>query len=729
MAAMSRTVSLEAQRTGSRAALQWQQARAKAIDATFDADRRRVGERVALVFRWLFLIVIGALNNLNPHSTTEAKVTIDAVLFGWAVLNVTVQVLLVRDYRPGKQFSLTTMVLDIFFAASVVYLSDGFSSPFFLALFLAVITTAVRFGATASFLSALVISFLYLFIGGSFTPANFYIDPNATIGKMFLFLVVALATGYMTRELERERRSAVERAAQADSLRELSMNLVNDTDIKDVFDFLVSNAVQMTTAERGRVIISSQEGFSVVAAAGRNGQEAPEGGMLDEHQLTQAAGTGEAVFSPDHTQVAVPIASGDGATVLVHLTQTGRPFTNQDLFTVHALTGSSAVPVANALRFHRSRQEAITDALTGLVNVREFRRRLDSAFARPDRRDSPLSVLLVDYDFFKSVNDQLGHQHGDLVLAMGARIVRSTVRGQDVVARYGGDELAVIAYEANGAAAQRLAYRIVDAVRGAAVNTTPGNHLTFSIGVASYPEDGFTGSELIGAADQALYLAKREGKDRACTFPQLVTELELAEGNLVSLLSEAGPQVIVAVAHAVDHRSPVTQGHSSRVVAIAEAIGRRTGVTLSSLEGLRAAAFMHDCGHMTLAAGGEHFEAPGHSEEGAKIVKGANFPPVVVEAVLHHHDRWDASGDSTSLISRILAVAERFEALTAGRACDRVSTQDALARVKEGSGTEFDPQVVEALAHAVQDGSLELNLPDLAFPAVSATAPEALAAS
>src|SRR2546430_11808754 len=100
------------------------------------------------------------------------------------------------------------MVLDIFCAAAVVYLSDGFNSQFFLALFLAVITTAVRFGATASFLSALVISFLYLFIGGSFTPTNFYIDPNATIGKMFLFLVVALSTGYMTRELERERPAA-----------------------------------------------------------------------------------------------------------------------------------------------------------------------------------------------------------------------------------------------------------------------------------------------------------------------------------------------------------------------------------------------------------------------------------------------------------------------------------------------------------------------------------------
>src|SRR5579864_2293863 len=375
----------------------WQDVRARAIDATFDADRRRVGERVAVVFRWLFLIVLALLNNVNPHTGSDAKVTVDLVLAGWGAMNVAVNILLARGYSPGKQFSLSTMVLDIIFSAGLVYLSDGFSSPFFLALFLAVITNAVRFGATASFLSALVISLIYLFIGGSFTPANFYVDPNATIGKVFLFLVVSLTTGYMTRELERERRSAVEHAAQADSLRELSRNLVTDTDIKDVFDVLIDHAVQMTTAERGRLILSSQEGFLVIAAADRSGPAAvpPEGEPLDEHSLTQAAATGEAVFAADRKSLVIPIASGDGVTALVSLGSTAA-FTNQDLFAVDALSGSSAVPIANALRYQRSRQEASTDGLTGLTNAREFRRRLEAAFARPDRRSSAMSLLLID---------------------------------------------------------------------------------------------------------------------------------------------------------------------------------------------------------------------------------------------------------------------------------------------------------------------------------------------
>ena len=707
----------------------WQDIRALAIDATFDADRRRVGERVAVVFRWLFLIVLGVLNNVNPHTTANEKVTIDFVLAGWGAMNVGVNVLLVRGYQPGKQFSLSTMTLDILFATTLVYLSNGFNSPFFLALFLAVITNAVRFGATASFVSALVVSFLYLFVGGSFTPSNFAVDPNATIGKMFLFLVVALATGYMTRELERERRSAVERAAQADSLRELSMNLVGSTDIKDVFVVLTDHAVQMTSAERGRLILSSQEGFTVVAAANRSGASIPaaEDEPMDEHQLSQAAITGEAVFAADNKGLVVPIASGDGVTAILSLSQSAGVFTNQDLFAVNALSGGTAVTLANALRYQRSRQEATTDGLTGLANVREFRRRLEAAFARPDRLGSPISLLLIDFDHFKSVNDELGHQHGDLVLQMGARIVKAAARAQDMVARYGGDELAVMVADTNATGAQRLAYRIVDAVHAAAVSTTPDEHLTFSIGVASYPEDAFTASELIAAADQALYLAKREGKNRACTFPQLVTELELADGGLVPMLSDAGPQVMIAVAHAVDHRSPVTQGHSSRVVSIAEAIGRRSGLSSDQTEDLRTAAFLHDVGHMTLSAGGQTAEAPGHAEEGEKIVAGAKFPLAVVAAVRHHHDRWDAGGKADGLmgsdipmLARILAVAERFEASTAGRGCVRVTPKAAQDQVVAGAGTEFDPAIVEALGRAVRDGSFELTLPDLALPAVAA---------
>src|SRR5713226_7937725 len=679
----------------------WQQLRAKALDEAFDADRRRVGERVAVIFRWLFLVVLAVLNNVTPVSTTEARVTVDIVLGAWAVMNVVVNVLLLRGYRPGKQFSLSTMTLDILFATTLTYLSGGFSSPFFLALFLAVITNAVRFGATASVISAVVIAFIYLFVGGSFTPANFQQDPNATIGKVFLFIVVALATGYMTRELERERRQAVARAAQADTLRELSADMVGGTDIKDVFKILVDNAIQMTNSERGWLILTSQDGFDEVATGDHEGtsQPPPEGQAFDRELLAKVAHSGEAAFALDRKGLTVPVASSDGVTALLCLTKPAATFTNQDLFTVDALSGSSAVPLANALRYYHSNLEAITDGLTGLANVRELHRRLDVAFARPDRHLTPLSLLLVDFDFFKSVNDQLGHQHGDLVLQLGARIVRAAARSQDLVARYGGDEIALMVVDTSGVGAQRLAYRIVDAVHAAAVSTTPGKHLTFSIGAATYPEAALTAQELIAAADQAMYLAT---------------------------LADAGSQVVVAAAHAVDHRNPIAQGHSSRVAAIAEAIGRSANLPANEIEDLRTAAFLHDVGHMTLAADSDHFEATGHAEEGERIIRGAQFSDVVAAAVRHHNERWDGAGtpdglkeNSIPVASRILRVVEVFEALSAGRETRRHSSADALKQVIAGAGSEFDPVIVGALGRTMQDGSLQPVLPSAALPATA----------
>jgi diguanylate cyclase (GGDEF)-like protein len=707
--------------------------RARALDENFDAQRRQIGERVAVMFRWIFLAVLTALVNLTSITSNQEKLTVDIALGVWAAMNIVVTLLLVRGFRPGKQFSLSTMTMDIFFAAGLVYLTNGFNSPYFLALFLSVITNAVRFGATASVISALFIAFIYLFVGGSFTPTTLSNDPNSRVsalGIVFLFLIVALATGYMTRELERERRQAVQRAAQADLLRELSASISSQTDIKDVFTAMVGNALEMTGAVVGSMVLASPDGFSVVATSKLD--QGPDGApdVLDDTQLAQVARSGEAAFATDRSAMVVPMASGGGVTALLTLRRPSRAFTNQDLFAVSALSGSSAVALANALRYHASTQEATTDGLTGLYNIRELHKRLEAAFARVDRSTASISLLLIDFDFFKSVNDELGHQHGDLVLQLGARIARGAARAQDSVARYGGDELAILAADTSAVGAQRLAYRIVDAVHAAAVATTAGKSLTFSVGVATYPEDALNAQELIAAADQALYLAKREGKDRACTFPQLVTELELANGNLTTMLADAGPQVVVAAAHAVDHRNPVAQGHSSRVTSIAGAIGLRMGLAPSKLEELRMAAFLHDVGHMTLGVDANSFEVPGHAEEGERIVAGAKFSPEIASAVRHHHERWDGqgkpdgmAGEDIPLAARILAVAESYEAMTAGRGCERLSVAAALERLQAGSGSEFDPAILLALSKAVGDGSLESILPAVALPAVAAPVP------
>src|SRR5258708_24259530 len=116
------------------------------------------------------------------------------------------------------------------------------------------------------------------------------------------------------------------------------MRLVSSTDIKDVFDVLIGNAVQMTTADRGRLIFSSHEGFTVVSSANRDGSTpAPEGEPIDEHQLSQASGTGEAVFAVDGKGLVIPIAAGDHVTAIRCFNKATAGFTHPDPFTPNAL--------------------------------------------------------------------------------------------------------------------------------------------------------------------------------------------------------------------------------------------------------------------------------------------------------------------------------------------------------------------------------------------------------
>ncbi len=162
--------------------------------------------------------------------------------------------------------------------------------------------------------------------------------------------------------------------------------------------------------------------------------------------------------------------------------------------------------------------ENVTDALTGLYNRREFDRRCSAELARAKRFGLPLTLLLVDIDHFKSVNDSYGHATGDRVLAAVARLILECARASDIAARYGGEEFAVIAVHTRSEAAAGLAERVRHAVvHGAhlALGNSAGNRrITASIGVAGCDNASQGCERLFERADEALYLAKRAGRDR-----------------------------------------------------------------------------------------------------------------------------------------------------------------------------------------------------------------------
>jgi two-component system cell cycle response regulator len=215
--------------------------------------------------------------------------------------------------------------------------------------------------------------------------------------------------------------------------------------------------------------------------------------------------------------ISVPLRTGAGVLGVLNLYDRvdGQPFDDADLETIQSFAGQAAVAIDNVLLHQEAQRLSVTDALTGLGNYRFFQQNLAREVDRAARFGRPLSLLMLDLDRFKQVNDAHGHQVGDAVLMQVADRIREEVREVDVVARYGGEEFVVVLPETGEEGAQQLAGRVCERIRGVPLHTSAGDlEVTVSIGVAVYPEHGDSPSSLVRAADQALYVAKREGRDR-----------------------------------------------------------------------------------------------------------------------------------------------------------------------------------------------------------------------
>jgi diguanylate cyclase (GGDEF)-like protein len=352
---------------------------------------------------------------------------------------------------------------------------------------------------------------------------------------------------------------------------------------------------------------------------------------------------------------------------------------------------------------------AITDPLTGLRNHRAFQEDLEICLHRAGRAGAPISLVMLDLDRLKAVNDTLGHQAGDERLTMLADSLRSTERGTDQAYRIGGDEFAVILDGARAWHALEFTQRLAATLAAA----SEPDHVSASAGIAERLEYSDKDA-LIREAGLAMIASKRSGQAAAIYTPEMEREATPTEAR-----DERQTRTLAdALALAVDAKDSYTRSHSQTVSQLSVLIATELGFDPAHIAQMRVAGLLHDVGKIGIPdailnkrdklTDSEYEQMKTHATLGHAIFLAAGLS-TEAEWILHHHSRLDGrgypdriSGEAIPLESRIIVVADAFEAMTSDRPYREARGQQfAIDELHRHSGTQFDPQVVGALCRTL----------------------------
>lgn len=420
--------------------------------------------------------------------------------------------------------------------------------------------------------------------------------------------------------------------------------------------------------------------------------------------------------------------------------------TEMDFLGLFAKQIEMAITIADL--FQAVRDQAVTDALTGLYNRRYFEEALEKEVQRAKRQQQPFSIIGIDLDFLKKINDTHGHFYGDLAIKTIADVLKANARSVDVPARIGGEEFDVLLPGISSDGAMIAAERIRSAIEKTEIDTI--GHITGSLGVATYFEHTDNVEELLELTDQAMYTSKREGRNRV-TLAKPISETswqEIAVNTFVDILSKNRipmakhlSKELCLKLQAPANKDEMTNEslytvadvltklynpmHSSGViknkVLMAASLAKRFDLPKEEIDNLKVAVLLYDIGNLMLPQDILQKATPLTDEERDKIknhpiiaareiLKPISYIQDVLPIIEHHHENWDGSGypnnmskDEIPLTSQIILVIDEYFALIEPRPYRaKLSSRDALEIIKSDAGKKWNNTLVKEFISLIE---------------------------
>lgn len=436
-------------------------------------------------------------------------------------------------------------------------------------------------------------------------------------------------------------------------------------------------------------------------------------------------------------------------------------FSDEEVQLLRTLADLFAGALHNAKNFQKAQEQAITDGLTGVKTHRFLMEALSSEWKRSTRSSRPFSLVLMDLDRFKFVNDFYGHLEGDVVLQRVGLILEQNCRRSDIVARYGGDEFVILMPETNVEQARQIAGKLRSWI--ASDPLLRDKNITASFGIACFPIHGSTPQELIQVADASMYLSKHQGGNAVftaerreagdsttwkrdvleaylgvmlhrqfATGPGAFEEIRQKIRQFSQSLNDRGqppsferlPAVVMdamtSLAYAVDAKDQYTQGHSKKVSAYAALIAQAAGLKPIDVDEVKLGALLHDVGKVGIPEDILNKAGPldadewdtmkSHAMLGWQLLEPLQTLGNVREMIKHHHEFFDGSGypdqlerERIPLGARIIAVADAYDTITSPRVYKKArSAEAALSEIERCAGAQFDPHLVSLFLEAIR---------------------------